>query len=355
MGVSASVNTQKNINNMVQSDYNSCGNGSSGAYNVVSLNGIQFDPPSTCPPNNSLQIGQTATVNATCLISALQSTAAQLASQLNATQQASLGFSFGYTNNVSTTDISNFISNQCQSYSSANIASINDTVIESCNFQIVQDATVNQSCQINATQDLINNISNLLTSQTSGGSVFGDLFGNGPLGAIVGIIIVIVIIVVIAVIGIIVFKAFFSGSSKQNQQKLTEAALLAGGGNGYQIGSLRSFLKKLTNSTTFGNEIKKNKAFTILIILFLLILATVFLIASCKIKQPLTEADLEKFGQTVSEANKIAGLVQIPTEEINTNTDKTVKNYAHSDYSDYSDYLGEANEDSLSDFYKPLL
>lgn len=228
MGGSSSKSTQKTVEDDINSDYNSCGTTTS--YNVTTLTGIQFDPPADCNPPSSMTIGQTATVDATCLLSALQTSAANTANTLDSSSQAGLGVSKSSGSTYTTTDIENYTTNACANVSATNMASVDDTVIQSCQFQVVQNANANQSCQINATQSLLNTISNSTTSSATGGSIFGDLFGGGSLGAIVGIIIVIAIIV-----AVIYFVKKGSSSSKGGSTSnisALEMAELVGGASG---------------------------------------------------------------------------------------------------------------------------
>lgn len=193
MGASSSKTESTSETDMLTSAYNSCG--SANSTNIVTLSGIKFYPPADCKEDPEFTIGQTATVDATCLLSSLQDSAAQTASTLDSDAQAGLGFSTSSDVSKTKTSISEYTTNQCADVSSTNMADITDTEIRSCKFEVVQNATANQSCQINATQSAISDIATQESSSATGGSIFGDLFGNTNVTAIIIAIILIMLVV----------------------------------------------------------------------------------------------------------------------------------------------------------------
>jgi uncharacterized membrane protein len=182
----------------------------------VTIDGLQFYPPDGgkyCkPPYPTVSIGTTSTIDATCLLGSLQESALTMASSLNSQQLAGLGLSGSIDISDLQTDIATLTANKCGGTSSKSTVSITDTIIEACNFQVVSNATANQSCQINEVQKLMNDMAQNIDNKTEGGSVFGALFGNGIVGALVGIVI---IIVVLLVLGFILYHFLKGGSHEE--------------------------------------------------------------------------------------------------------------------------------------------
>ncbi|AZL89278.1 hypothetical protein QKC54_gp0554 [Megavirus baoshan] len=261
MGASASTNKQTIENNMINSAYNSCG--TVGAVNVVSMSDITFDPPADCNPPSVFDISQATTVSSKCLISSLQSSAADIAAKLSAEAKAGLGFSASTNVNDIVNNINNTVTNKCANVSTTNKANLKDMIIKSCDIRIAQDATQNDVCQINATQDEIAKIASATAATSTGGSLLGDIFGSG----ITKVIIIIVIIVALLGGGFFLFKELTkkkdngngSGSEAELVQKAELAALL--GGN-------------ITNSLNnfFSSNSRENKTIIIIIMLVIVIL-----------------------------------------------------------------------------------
>ncbi|BCS83261.1 putative myristoylated membrane protein [Cotonvirus japonicus] len=198
MGASVSTNEQAIENNILSKSYNSCG--SVGTVNVTDISNLKFYPPPNCDPPSNFDITQASEINSKCLITSLQKNAADVAAKLSADAKAGLGLSASTNVNDIVNNINTITKNKCAGASTTNKASISDTVIKACQFKVIQDATDNVSCQINATQDVVSNIASKAAADAKGGSIFGDLFGGGNL-----IKIIIGIIVLIAIIGLAFF------------------------------------------------------------------------------------------------------------------------------------------------------
>nr|QZX43049.1 myristoylated membrane protein [Mimivirus sp.] len=271
MGASASTNQQTIQNNILNQAYNTCPN--IGTTNVIDLSGIKFEPPPDCNPPSEMIIGQTATVDANCLLTSLQSSAADIAAQLNAEAKAGLGIAVSTNINDVKNSINQITTNSCANVSTTNKATIKDTVIKSCKFQVIQDATLNVSCQINATQDLVSKIASNAATSAEGGSIWGLLFGSGIGGIIVGIV---VVIVIIAIIGVVIYfvsknKSNVNTGDLLNKQTLEEAALL-GGFNKFLQGGFDNIINNPSN--IFGN-IKNTTTYKILIISILVLIIVI--------------------------------------------------------------------------------
>nr|WBF70688.1 hypothetical protein [Megavirus caiporensis] len=283
MGASASTNQQTIENNMINSAYNSCG--TVGAVNVVSMSDITFDPPADCNPPSVFDISQATTVNSKCLISSLQSSAADVAAKLSAEAKAGLGFSASTNINDIVNNINNTVTNKCANVSTTNKANLKDMIIKSCDIRIAQDATENDVCQINATQDEIAKIASASATTATGGSILGDIFGSG----ITKVIIIIVIIIALLGGGFFLFKELTkkkdngtgngSGTEAELVQKAELAALL--GGN-------------ITNSLNnfFSSNSRENK--TIIIIIMLVIVVLIAFIVYNYLECKRRERELQK-------------------------------------------------------------
>lgn len=273
-GVSVSSDHQTLKNTTIDKAINSCPPIST--MNIANLNNVDISAPPNCP-TSSFDINQVQTVNATCIITSLQKQAADLATELNKSQQTAAGSLIGINISNDSSDventISNLVANQCAKISTTNSATINDSVIKACNIRIVQGATDNTMCQINNTQDVISKLSSKTSIQLGTGSIVGMI--------IVGIVIVIIIIVVIWVF------------IKWRKQKSG------------QMGGSESFLDYLRNN-------KSCMAIVGIIILFLIVAIVNFSRVNDK---KLTMDDIQKLNKTINEAQQIAN---VRTEQYNS-------------------------------------
>jgi len=370
MGASVSTNTQKIENNMYNTSYQKCG--STGAVNTAIVKGVTFEPPADCDPPSSFDINQASKVDAKCLLSSLQNAAAAVSSNMNAKAKAGLGFAV--STNVSDTknNISNYTSQQCANASTTQTADVEDTIIKSCYFKIAQDATVNQQCQINATQATIAKIASKQAASSKGGSLFGDLFGG--VGGIITIVIVIAVIAAVAGILFALLKKGGKGKSKKNKSKMMTEDPDFGGDDDIELkeftGGFWNFQENINNPTSFMDKLRKNKSMILLIILILVIIfISVVGLSKTKVEnKQLTEEDAQKFNDTLKEAHKIAGFDPRSTESPIINNivsepfrDNIASETAWDSSSQNNDNTfwdhstNDVNEPILDDFYKPLL
>jgi flagellar basal body-associated protein FliL len=347
MGASVSTNQQTITNNMITNATNSCPTIST--VNAVNISGLNYSQPPNCPAGSGFNINQAAVVDATCLLTSLQNTAAQVAQSLSADAQAGLGISVSTNVSDIETSIAQNTTNTCTNTSTRNVANIADTTIRSCNFTLTQNATENVSCQINATQGIIDKIATQSAATAKGGSIFGDLFGGG----IGGIITVIVIIIVLAVVAGVAFYFLRgkkgSGTTTASTSQMTAAdALLLGG--------FRNFFNDINNPVSFNDKLKKNSSFVVLIILILIVLI-VFLMSSCKkSNKQLTDNDIGNLNQTITEAHQIADFNSKPNvSKINYYDQPNHINYDSESLRTYNRQQNYGGDSSLNDFYKTLV
>jgi hypothetical protein len=209
MGASSSKASSTQETDILDKAYNTCASVSSEV--STNLSNVQFDPPDSCV-NPTFDISQASQVDSTCLIGSLQTAYADSASQLSNTTKAGLGISLSKTSSDIKTDLETTVENSCANESSTQMANISDTVIKSCNFSVVQNATLHDSCVINNTQSQISNMSAAVQADTEGASVLGLLWGN--MSSTEFIVLGVIVFIIIA----ICIYFMFRGDSSQKMQ-----------------------------------------------------------------------------------------------------------------------------------------
>ena len=321
MGASVTTNAQTLENNLITQSVQSCPPVSGS--NVINWTGVNVDIPPQCPAGSRVNINQAAVVDANCVLSSLQDSAAETAQKLNADAQAGLGFAV--STNVANTknNISQYTTQTCAGTSTSNTVDFKDVNIKACDLTVTQNATANVACQINAVQDQISKISSNLSGSTQGGSIFGNLFGLGRIGSI---IIIIIVVIVILVIVILLIK--FLGSSKSVNPDAIELAELAGG------------------------SYDSNKPYIILIVVILLIVVVFMVNQSSTDNKQITDVDLSNFNQKVNEAKEIAGI-----SDLSTSSSRASPGFVPNTEPTFipSGYEFNNNISQLDDYYKPLI
>lgn len=275
MGIGVSSNTTSNYTNLTSEAFNSCPTVT--ASNIVSIDNVKFQPDKLCyapgQPQPEATIDQNAGVNATCVITALQKSISQLVAEQTAAVQGGLGFQYSSNSSDIETQITQKLANSCGSQSSTNAASVSDTIITACQWHFVENATVQESCQINELQSIANSVSQKQDASTKGASVLGSLFGSTGgiiITVFIGIAIVVAVIVVIVVI------------SKQAKAKKANANNPLGEPE-FPEGNVSLPISPITAAEIAGGSnnfscIKINKTYTITIIILLILLFVVLLI-----------------------------------------------------------------------------
>ncbi|XWV26109.1 myristoylated membrane protein [Tupanvirus soda lake] len=378
MGASASVTQQEVKNTMITNATNSCG--ADNASNVINISGVNYSQPPGCPAGSGFNINQAASVDANCLIQQLVSQAANTTYNLNTSTKAGLGFSVSDTqsdiNNTYTTNINN----SCAGLNDTNYVNMSDVNVEACNFVVTQNATAKSQCQINSAQNQVATVAGAVTTNTQGGSLFGDLFGNFSFGKVIVVIVVIVVLFVVIGVGYRFYsnskKNKNTGSNIDTDDTGTDDDLTQDGG----------FLSLFIDSGSLNAKIQRNKPYIILIIVVLLVLVVFIVNRSDTPEKQITENDVNNLSQTINEAQIIAGLApvqpsrpQTPQEPIvyqqlqspqlqspqlqspqiysphisDTRYSESPVQSENNFYQIGYNYAGEEN--SLDDFYKPLL
>lgn len=373
MGASVAVNESTVRNNMLDSAYQSCG--SAGAVNAASFSNVNFTVPAWCanvtPPPDcpGLCLNQTSSVTADCYLSNLQKQAAITAQNLSATAKAGLGLAEAVDVQDTENTIKNITSQKCTNSSSANKVDYKNIKLDACTWRVLQGATDNSQCQINAAQDIIAKVSVQAAAEAKGGSIFGDLFGGG-MGKIVGIIVVIVIIAIAIGVAIYFFKSLTSGSGQQQ----TAAALLQGTTPtgvtkinvtktdlATELGTKKGFFN-LFNDMIGGNwmqKAKENKFYSVVIVLIIILLIIVLFNSRKNVE--VINPGANNFNQDIMESHQIAGInpayyVPLSSSDENVVLLPDTVRQPSSENIVYDNYSGQSEQNDLLDnYYKPLL
>lgn len=201
---SSKSNTQKMT--LTNNVYNNCGSSNASNTAIISNVNVSPNPDLDCTDPTTI-IDQNSTVDATCVISSLQNVAASQATTLTTEQAGGLGINLTSDKNQNIKTITNYVDNFCASTNSENVLYLDNILLESCNNYIVQESDASQTCQINASQQVLDSVVDAEYNNQSGASLLGLLFGNGLEGILFLLIIVIAIVAVLSVLSFLVYKS----------------------------------------------------------------------------------------------------------------------------------------------------
>lgn len=192
MGGNASTNLYKSKTQLNQEAVSKCG---TTANQTINVKNVSIKCPEYCVVNKikcDVNIGNSQTVDAKCVIGTQQDSLAALIASLGADSQAGLGFSAS-TNKVDIQkQIEQKISNECQNKSDQNI-NISETQIETCGaITFLNNATVKTQCELGAVQKLVEKTETEVKATTKGWDPTALLTGTMAIYAVVFIVIVIV-------------------------------------------------------------------------------------------------------------------------------------------------------------------
>ena len=195
MGGQSSKSEQQFETDITSEAFNECKGAN--VSNSIIINQVQHRPEynPACTADSTFRVEQGANVESKCLISHLQQITADSIANLDAEAQAGLGFAFSENKNEILTQLNTKVENECTGLSLENKAEISDTVITACNFMVIQDATVKDSCVINSLQNTANRATVESRSTASGASIWGILFGEGTSWLLLIVAIIVVIFV----------------------------------------------------------------------------------------------------------------------------------------------------------------
>lgn len=165
MGASSSKSKAEINNKVINESYNKCP--STTAINQADIKYVIHQPMDTCV-SSSFNIDQSASVDATCLITAMQENLAKVINEMDTKAKAGIG----YANAKSDVEIKNIlknkIDNECGNVSPTNKANIQDTIVRACDFKIIQNANAKSACQIGAMQKATLDASNSVSTTAEG-------------------------------------------------------------------------------------------------------------------------------------------------------------------------------------------
>ncbi len=347
MGTNFSSTVSESVQNETNTAINNCP--SSSSTNIIDMYNVNFSSPDFCPAGSTgLTTTQVADSSATCIIGQLQASAAEQAVTSGATTVGGLGIgiSSDYTSNL--TNINNYVNNKCAGVTSINQLNAQDVTVKSCDWTIVQTGNANSDCQILASQDVLAQTTAQASSNTTGGSL--------SLGAWLVIMLGVVVLIIILIVGgLFAYKHFTKNGD-------------------YMEGEMVGGIMDMINDPQMLNDsIKKNKSVIILLILVLLIIVVFIVAKSNNSNKQLTEMDFDALNNKISEAQKIAGfenqksntrLAPVLSEHMSDNyySDNYYSDnspFLSSPLSDHNNFVNDYNapqkEDTLDDFYRPLL
>jgi hypothetical protein len=220
-----------------------------------------------------INIVQTSDSNASCLIQDFVEQAANLASNLSNDAKAGLGISLSANIQDIQEHFQQNITNQCAGVQSSQDINMSGTTIIGCATNIIQTNDANDTCQINASQLVLNDVLNNMDNTATGASI----------GAIIAVV-VIGLIVLAVVVGV---SYFFYSSNKKKKASLSSGVevpddIASDFDKTYDSGTLDDFgaLNKLggyarimNNPNNFYGTMKNNKSMVVFVILAIIILA----------------------------------------------------------------------------------
>ena len=327
MGAQVSTNSSTTSNDLVTESYNKCPSVS--VDNTVNVSNVNFRPDMNpkCTADSNFEINQTAGVDAACLIGALQDNISKAVANLDATAQAGLGVSASTNVSDINTQVKQKMENQCGTQSSTNAANIKDTLVTSCNMRVIQNASAKSSCTINALQTLAATAETTATASSEGLTLGSFLFGYSSSTAM-GMV---VLLLLLAGGGYMYYRSTQPQEDEEcdsDEEDCDEENEDDEEGDNEEEEveekpKKRSSKKKhsnrdefsltdwdITNPKQFMSNLKKNKPYSIVIILILVVLA-VFIAYSNRSDKMVSKEDMEILQQSVSDANTIMNNQQI--------------------------------------------
>jgi len=300
MGAAISTNTTTINTDLSSSVYNKCE--AAKLDNTFYGSGLHYDQPETCPKDSKgFLVEQAVALRADCTIKTLQDSTAEAIAKQSATAQAGLGIAV--STNVS--DIRNSISQNleqtCGGSSTTNKVGLTDTYVRACNLVVIQNATANESCKLDALQKLA------AVAETGQEAESVGLFGGLGVGGLIGIIIA-VVIVIAAAGGMYYYitrtkkgnehyeKYVGRHFNKQPEQKKKHKEHRRHKKGGW---------KSEKSESLMGPGGLKENSYSVLIII-ILIAIIFFIMCSTNGEQAVSQTDMKKLNNSIKEAYQIA-------------------------------------------------
>ena len=309
MGASVSSNVSQTDNQTITNSVNQCNKGV--ASNTLFIQGFKHDPLPSCQ-NPSFNVNQSASVDATCFINAMQDGMAQSLTNLNANTTAGFGLSGSSNVNDSKQKIVQNLQNICGGASSTQLVAAKDIETKACNVVFVQNATAQTACQISALQDATIQTDSTLQAQSAGASLASFIFGSN-LG--ISMMMLIAIIVVVGG-GYLIFKNYGSGTEEPVNENEGDGDENLGTDSDVSESIEKTDKSKSLGGKLFGGFGEFNSEnYSMLIIIIILFMAVIFIAFSRSSNNKITMSDFGNFQNKISQAKKIAGLEQSDQSE----------------------------------------
>lgn len=157
------------------------------ANSTLDISTVQFRPNPTCK-TSAATFDSSAGLDAACLVNNLQNRLASALATLDTQTQKGFGIDAIADMPPDTTDIKAQLTRQtedvCGAKSTTNVVGIKGTVITSCDWHFVQNATEKSACVTNALQKIANEVSVKQLTQSRGMTVKDLFLGDGTMFAI---------------------------------------------------------------------------------------------------------------------------------------------------------------------------
>lgn len=157
------------------------------ANSTLNISTVQFRPNPTCK-TSAATFDSSAGLDATCLVNNLQNRLASALATLDTQTQKGFGIDTAANGISDVTDIKAQLTRQtedvCGAKSTTNVVGIKDTVVTSCDWHFVQNATEKSACVTNALQKIANEVSVKQLTQSRGMTVKDLFLGDGSMFAI---------------------------------------------------------------------------------------------------------------------------------------------------------------------------
>ncbi|MEM0354052.1 MAG: L1 family membrane protein [Thermoplasmata archaeon] len=287
MGPSISTNASIIRNNMLNSAYQGCATGE--AVNEAHIKDFKLKTPSWCkdiPGFTGVTVDQSSTVKADCMVGALQNSVANVAQKLSAKAQAGLGFAVATNIQATQQNIENYVNQTCANQMSKNEVKWEDVDLETCNFRIIQGATVHSNCQLNATQQLAAKVAVEMAAESRGFNILAGIIG------------IIVLLVVLGGIGGAIYY-FMNKKPEEEKEEETKSETKE-----KQEGGFLKLFGELSGNESFLEVLKRNKCQVTLGIIILLVLIALILTPLLQ-RKPITQNDIDKLNKSISDARNI--------------------------------------------------
>ena len=190
MGAQVSTTVSETENEIITKSVNQCKRGV--ASNELYLQGFTHRAAPQCK-NPTFSVEQSAVVDASCFINALQDNMANTIKNLSTTAQGGFGIQGATSIDRSKQLINAQLENICGGASSQNLVSHKDIETNACDVAFVQNASSKSKCEIEALQKAAIQTDTTMETGAKGASISDLLFGSGMSLIIWAIVILVVL------------------------------------------------------------------------------------------------------------------------------------------------------------------